>query len=229
MESGQYIKEGYMKYLVLIFVLATIVMCGGMKASANGTTKSMVTPRTTPIGRSTATPRPTERTPSRTRVVRTVRPSATRTPTKTPRPELNFNWSQGSNAALLTESGDYTMAWWSWFRPDVRPKWGKSYILLNHGDKKWDTNGYFSGSAFCPNGQEIADLVEFYFQGKLISFVIYRDVSIVAPGRGNPVIVVAQNFGPKLPGGINIGGVKFFQTTRGFENWYATYVEPYQR
>ena len=219
-----------MKYLVLILVcLMSVLAVAGGKASAKGTKMFLVTPRTTPIGRSTATPRPTERTPSRTRVVRTVRPSATRTATKTPRPEVSYNWSQGSNAALLTERGDYTMAWWSWFRPDVRPKWGKAFLLLNHGYEKWDSTGYFTGAAFSPNGQEVSDLVEFYQKGKLTSFVIYTDVTIVAPGRGYPVIVVAQNFGPKLQGSANVGGVKVFFTTRQFESWYATYVAPYQR
>ena len=218
-----------MKYLVLIFVclLAVLAIAGG-EASAKGTKKFMATPRTTPIGRSTATPRPTERTPSRTRVVRTVRPSATRTATKTPRPEVSYNWSQGSNAALLTERGDYTMAWWPWFQPKNRPV-GKAFLLLNHGYEKWDSTGYFSGSAFSPNGQEVSDLVEFYQKGKLTSFVIYHGVIIVAPGRGYPVTIVAQNFGPKLQGSVNVGGVKVFMNPRQFESWYATYVAPYQR
>lgn len=143
-------------------------------------------------------------------------------PTATPRPEINYNWIQGSNQALLTESGDYTMAWWSWFRPEIRPYYGKPYILLNHSKDKKEWFGKWDGFAFNPNRTKPVNLIEFYYQDNLVSFSIYSEVEIVAPGKGYRVIVAAQNFGPIYKeAGIGLAGVRVFMS----QNLYNTWVQ----
>ena len=155
----------------------------------------------------------------------TVSAKVTPRPTATPRPEVSYNWAQGNNPKLLMEGGNYTMAWWPWFQPKNRPSAGKAFLLLNHSNDKDDPFGYGEGAAFSPNGQEISDLVEFYnSKGKLISFCVYRGVVIVAPGRGSPVIIVAQNFVPNLDGGIPYAGVRIFMNEIHFQNWISKTV-----
>jgi hypothetical protein len=118
------------------------------------------------------------------------------------------------------------MAWWSWFRPANRPSNGQAFILLNHSKDRYDWTGYGEGAAFSPNGQEISDLVEFHnSKGKLVSFSVYRGVVIVGPGRGYPVTVVAQNFGPKLDGGgIPYAGVRIFMNEGHYRGWLTKTV-----
>jgi len=186
-----------MKYLILVLVILFTFSIGG-----HNTVSAKVKPRPTSTPRPTATPRPSP----------------------TPRPEVTYNWERGNNPKLLTEDGDYTMAWWSWFRPSARPVTGHAFVLLNHSSDKTDWTGRMDASAFAPNGQEPDDLVEFYSAGRLVSFVVYKDVYIIAPrwSRGN--IVVAQNFGPKLKGGAPFAGVLLFLNEQQFQVWVVKTV-----
>jgi hypothetical protein len=191
-------EERYMKYLILVLVfLLVFASLGG-----HNTVSAKVKPRPSSTPRPTATPRPSP----------------------TPRPEVTYNWEQGNNPKLLSEGGDFTMAWWSWFRPSTRPANGHSFILLNHSKDKYDWTGRMDASAFSPNGQEPNDLVEFYSSGRLVSFCVYKDVYEIAPrwARGN--IIVVQNFGPKLKGGIPIAGVLLFLNEQQFQAWVAKTV-----
>jgi len=136
------------------------------------------------------------------------------------KPEPDYNWSQGSNQSLLLETGDASNAWWWWFQPEARPLYGTSFILLNHSNELGNWSAILNGSAFNPNGAEPSSMVEFTYKTKLVSFSIYNEVWVVAPGSGSKVVVAAQNFGPEFKdGGIGLAGVRVFVTRNLYESW----------
>jgi hypothetical protein len=119
---------------------------------------------------------------------------------------LNWNWTDYSNSALLTESGDFTKPWWWWFRPERRPT-TMSYVLLNHSPNSWLPT--YNGCAFVPNGK-IGKKFTFFRQGIEFEYYLYENVGVVGPVSIRGANVIAQTKGPRLTGGFGACGVRLF-------------------
>ena len=162
-----------------------------------------------------AKPRPTK-TATKTKT-KTKVPTMTPTPKPTQVVAPDFHWESENNPTLLTEEGDYTMAWWSWFK--FRPNKGTAFFLVNHFEDKSNRFGTFGGSAFSPNGQ-VPEIVTTNLGERKVVFEVYRNAMLIAPGSGR-CIVAAQISGPKvgkwgLPAGVNI-----FLSESSFQAWLA--------
>ena len=146
----------------------------------------------------------------------------TKVPTATPKPQPtqvtapDFHWESENNPTLLTEEGDYTMAWWPWFKN--RPLSGSAFLLVNHSSDKSDRLGKSAGSAFNPNGQT-PEILFWNVGNRKVMFEVYRNAYLISPMWGR-IIVVAQVKGPKVGWG-QVAGVNIFISESSFQAWLA--------
>lgn len=120
---------------------------------------------------------------------------------------LNWVWSDYSNSALLTQSGDFTLPHWWWFRPERRPSSGTmAYILLNHRPYGGAT---YVGCAFNPN-RKVGKRFKVVKNGVTFEYFVFENVGLVAPVSLRGGTVVAQTKGPRITGGFGICGVRYF-------------------
>jgi len=117
-----------------------------------------------------------------------------------------FNWQNESNSALLTETGDFTNAWWWWFRPDKRPV-SNPYLLLNHKSNSWSPT--YDGCAFNPNGNS-GKKYTVTKNGVEYEYYLFEKVVLVAPVQVGGGKVIAQTKGNRITGGLGICGVRYF-------------------
>jgi len=172
---------------------------------------------------STKKPKPTKtvtKTKTKTKVpTATPKPQTPKPqPTQVTAPAPDFHWESENNPTLLTETGDYTMAWWSWFK--FRPNKGTAFFLVNHFEDKSNGFGTFSGSAFSPNGQ-VPEIVTTNLGERKVVFEVYRNAMLIAPGSGRCIVAAQTKGGPKvgkwgLPAGVNI-----FLSEVSFQDWLA--------
>ena len=190
---------------ILVAAIVLVSFFGDSDSVAQASTKK---PRPT----LTATkPKPTATKPKPT----ATKPKPTAVPTAVPEPD--FHWEMENNPALLTETGDYTMAWWSWFKQ--RPGSGSAFVLMNHFKEKDNPFATASGAAFSANGQ-IPEIVTTNLGKRKVVLHVYRNAYLIAP-RWSKGIVAAQVSGPKvgkwgLPAGVNI-----FLSESEYQSWLA--------
>jgi hypothetical protein len=189
-----------MKILFGLLVVIVLVSFFGMISSAQAASK----------------PKPTKtKTATKTKVIPTMTPTPKPQPTVIPEPD--FHWESENNPALFTETGDFSMAWWSWFK--FRPNKGTAFFLVNHFEDKSNPFGTFSGSAFSPNGQ-VPEIVTTNLGERKILFHVYRNAYLIAP-RWGKCIVAAQVTGPKLGKWGLPAGVNLFLSETSFQDWLA--------
>jgi len=189
---------------ILFGILVAIVLVFGMDSVSSSSAQAASKPKPT----KTAT-----KTKTKTKV-----PTTTPTPKPTQVAAPDFNWESENNPALLTETGDYTMAWWSWFK--FRPAEGTAFFLMNHFKDKSNRFGTATGAAFSPNGQ-IPEIVTTNLGERKVVFEVYRNAMLIAPGSGRCIVAAQTKGGPKvgkwgLPAGVNI-----FLSEVSFQDWLA--------
>jgi hypothetical protein len=181
----------------------------GVVSSAQASTK----PKPTKTVTKTKTKVPTK-TVTKTKVVPTMTPTPKPQPTVISEPD--FHWEMENNPGLLTETGDYTMAWWPWFKN--RPMSGSAFLLVNHSEDKSDRMGKSAGSAFNPNGQT-PEILFWNVGNRKVMFEIYRNAYLISP-MWRRIIVVAQVTGPKVGWG-QAAGVNLFLSESEYQSWLA--------
>lgn len=183
-----------MKILFGLLVVIVLVSFFGMISSAQASTKK---------------PKPTI-------TATKIKPTATPKPQPTQVAAPDFHWESENNRDLLTETGDFTMAWWSWFKQ--RPLSGSAFLLMNHSIDKSDRMGKSAGSAFNTNGQT-PEILFWNVGNRKVIFEVYRNAYLVSP-MWRRVIVVAQVTGPKVGWG-QVAGVNIFLSEVSFQDWLA--------
>ena len=118
----------------------------------------------------------------------------------------NWNWMDYSNSALLAEGGDYSLAWYWWFNPTRRPA-GKAYLLMNHKESGWVSTT--SNCAFNPNGVAGQKFVTIK-KGVTYEYYVFLRATLVAPLSVPGGTVIAQIRGPRITGGVELCGTRYF-------------------
>jgi hypothetical protein len=119
---------------------------------------------------------------------------------------VDWNWTNYSNSALLSEGGGYTLDWYWWFNSNRRPV-GKAYLLMNHKESGWVSTT--SNCAFNPNGVLGQKFVTIK-KGITYEYYVFLRATLVAPLSVPGGTVIAQTKGPKITGGVELCGTRYF-------------------